>query len=378
LEAARTGLAVAAALVVAFLIVLAVSAEPGAAFATLLTGPLDSPRTIGVWLDDAAKLTLAGLALSLVFQARLFALGTQGQAYLGGLAAGLVALSAVGTSPLAVPLGMIAAAAVGAVYGWLPGVLRARLGANEIVSTLMLNYVAIDVVAWLIRSRIAPPGSGLTRSAPFPEAAVFPALIPRTRIDLGLVVAAVAALAVWFFLMRTRRGFELRMVGANPDFAAQMGINVPGTIVRAMALSGVLGGLLGAVLVQGRAFGELAIGFEGLVSFEGILVAIVARNRPLVAPFAALGYGYLRQGAVLMGLRSDVPTEVIGVVQGLIILLVASSGLYGWLRARPVVGDDGRSMPPMPPLPPEPSPTAGAGPLPPSPTAGMAPERAAT
>jgi len=340
-EVGRTLLAVVLALAVAFVVILAVSAEPGAAFRTLLGGPLDSPRTIGVWLDDAAKLTIAGLALAVVFQARLFALGAQGQAYVGGLAAGVVALSAVGQSPLAVPLGLLAAAVVGGAYGWLPGVLRARFGANEIVSTLMLNYIAIDVFAWLLRTRIAPAGSGLTRSAPFPPPAVYPTLVPGTRIDLGFAIALLAAVVVWFVLARTTAGFALRMVGHNPGFARFVGIRVPSTIVLAMSLSGVLGGILGAVLVQGNAFGELAVGFEGLVAFEGILVAIVARNRPLVIPFVALGYGYLRQGAVLMGLRSDVPTEVIAVVQGLVILLVASVGLFAWLRrAHPVLPGD--------------------------------------
>lgn len=352
LEVLRTAIALLGALVITFIIVLIVSEEPGEAFAALLGGPLSGPRTIGVWLDDVVKLTLAGLALSLVFQARLFALGAQGQAYLGGLAAGVIALSALGQSWLSIPLGLIAAAITGGIYGWLPGIIRARFGANEIVSTLMLNYIAIDVFGWLIRTRISPPGSGLTRSEPFPDSAIYPTLIPRTRIDLGILIAIIAVIATWFYLYRTRRGFELRMVGFNARFAQYAGISVPSTIVRTMTLSGVIGGILGAVFVQGTAYGELAIGFEGVITFEGILVAIVARNQPLLVPIAALFYGYLRQGAVLMGLRSDVPTEMIGLIQGVVILLVASAGLYGWLRAskaaRPADADDPDA--PQPPV----------------------------
>jgi simple sugar transport system permease protein len=332
LEVLRTVLALAVAMAITFIIVIIVSSEPREAFAALLTGPLSSPRTIGVWLDDVVKLTLAGLALSLVFQARLFALGAQGQAYFGGLAAGVVALFVLGDTWLSIPLGLLAAAITGAAYGWIPGIIKARFGANEIVSTLMLNYIALDVFAWLIRTRLSPPGSGLTQSAPFPDAAVYPALIPRTRIDLGILIAIIAVIAVWFYLYRTKRGFELRMTGFNARFAEYTGVNVPRTIVLTMTLSGAIGGILGAVFVQGTAFGNLAIGFEGLITFEGILVAIVARNHPLLVPIAALFYGYLRQGAVLMGLRSDVPTEMIGIIQGVVILLVASSGLYGWLR----------------------------------------------
>jgi simple sugar transport system permease protein len=356
LEVLRTVIALIAALIITFIIVIIVSSEPAEAFAALLGGPLSSPRTIGVWLDDVAKLTLAGLALSLVFQARLFALGAQGQAYLGGLAAGVVALSMLGQSWLAIPLGLVAAAVTGAVYGWIPGIIKARFGANEIVSTLMLNYIAIDVFGWLVRTRIAPPGTGLTRSDPFPDAAVYPTLIPRTRIDLGILIAIIAVIAVWFYLYRTKRGYELRMVGFNARFAEYVGISVPSTIVRTMALSGVIGGLLGAVFVQGTAYGEVAIGFEGLITFEGILVAIVARNHPLLVPIAALFYGYLRQGAVLMGLRSDVPTEMIGIIQGVVILLVASAGLYGWLRAGKAAPADTDPDAPQPPI-------IGGGPL---------------
>ena len=357
LEILRTAIALAVALLITFIIVLIVSEAPGEAFAALLTGPLSSERKIGEWLDDVVKLTLAGLALCIVFQARLFALGAQGQVYLGGLAAGIVALSAVGQTWLAIPLGLIVGAIVGGFYSFIPGVLKARFGANEIVSTLMLNYIAIDVFVWIVRSRIAPPGTGLTRSEPFPDAAVYPSLIPRTRIDLGILIAAVMVVLVWFYLYRTRRGFELRMTGFNARFAQYVGVNVPATTILTMTLSGIVAGILGAVFVQGSAFGELTVGFESLITFEGILVAIVARNHPLLVPIGALFYGYLRQGAYTMGVRSDVPTEMIGIIQGVVILLVASAGLYGWLRAsRDAAPDDADPEEPQPPI-------IGGGPL---------------
>ena len=324
-ETGRAVTALGIALFVALVVILLTSADPAAAFQTLLTAPLSSNRTMGLWIDDVAKLTLTGLAFSLVFQARQFSMGVQGQVYMGGLFAALVAISPIGASPLAIPVAMVAAMSAGAVYGFIPGYAKARFGASEIVSSLMLNYIAILVVNYLIRAHLAPAGSGQLMTAKFPETAVFPAIVPGTRFDLGIVIALVATLVVWFLLYRTSWGLKLRLVGHNPRFAEYAGIRASFIMVSAMTVAGAFGGLLGSVFVQGRAFGNLAQNFDGNLAFEGILIAIVARSRPLAVPFVALAYGYLRQGAQLMGIRTDVPTEMIAVVQAIIILLVASS-----------------------------------------------------
>ncbi|UXN72522.1 hypothetical protein N8D56_14670 [Devosia sp. A8/3-2] len=159
----------------------------------------------------------------------------------------------------------------------------------------------------------------------FPTTAVFPALVAGTRIDIGLIFAIVAVLAVWFALYRTARGLKLRLVGHNAQFAEYSGIRSTVIMVSAMTVASAPGGLLGAMFVQGQSYGKLTILFEGGPAFEGILIAIVARSRPLAVPVVALFYGYLRRGAQLMNIRTDVPSEVIGVVTAIIILLVASS-----------------------------------------------------
>jgi simple sugar transport system permease protein len=324
-EAGRAAVAAAIALGVAFIIILSTSKAPFEAFHTLLTAPISKTRTIGLWVDDVAKLTVTGLAFSLVFQARQFSMGVQGQVYVGALAASYIALSPVGQTWLAIPLGVFCAMTAGAFYGFLPGIAKAKLGANEIVSSLMFNYIAIELTNYLVRTQLVPQGSGVLTTNPFPPIAVFPALVPNTRIDIGLIFALVAVLAVWFALYRTSWGLNLRLVGHNPRFAEYAGIRASFIMVSAMTASGALGGLLGAMFVQGRAFGKLTVLFEGNLAFEGILIAIVARSRPLAVPVVALFYGYLRQGAQLMNIRTDVPSEVIGVVTAIIILLVASS-----------------------------------------------------
>jgi simple sugar transport system permease protein len=324
----ETGRALGAALIalaVAFVIILFTSKAPLEAFSTLMTAPITRVRTVGLWIDEVAKLTVTGLAFSLVFQARQFAIGVQGQVYVGALAASYVALSSIGQTWLAIPLGVVSAMAAGALWGFLPGIAKARLGASEIVSSLMFNYVAIELANFLIRVDLVPPNSGVLTTDAFPPIAVFPALVPNTRIDIGLIFALVAVVAVWFALYRTSWGLKLRLVGHNSRFAEYAGIKAGFIMVSAMTASGALGGLLGAMFVQGRSFGKLTVLFEGNLAFEGILIAIVARSRPLAVPVVALFYGYLRQGAQLMNIRTDVPSEVIGVVTAIIILLVASS-----------------------------------------------------
>lgn len=329
-ETGRALGAVAVALLVTVVIVFLTSKAPLDALTQLMTAPASRPRTIGLWLDDAAKLTMTGLAFSLVFQARQFALGVQGQVYMGALAATYVALSPLGTTFAALPLGMAAAMLAGAIYGFIPGIAKAKLGANEIVSSLMLNYLAIELCNYLVRSSLPKPQPGVLTTNDFPDIAVFPQLIDFdflriSRLDWGIVVALIAVGLVWFLLYRTAWGLKLRLVGHNARFAEYAGIRSSFIMVSAMTAAGALGGLLGSMFVQGQSYGMLTVLFEGNIAFEGILVAIVARNRPLAVPIVALAYGYLRQGAQLMNIRTDVPAEVIGVVTAIIILLVSSS-----------------------------------------------------
>lgn len=324
-EVGRAVGALAIALLVAFVVVLLTSKAPFEALNVLLTQPLSRPRTIGLWVDDVAKLTITGLAFSLVFQARQFAMGVQGQVYVGALAATYVALSPLGASWAGIPLGIAAAMMAGAFYGFIPGIAKAKLGANEIVSSLMLNYIAIELCNFLVRTHLPKPQAGVLTTNDFPDSAVFPALIANTRVDLSIIFALVAVVVVWFALYRTSWGLKLRLVGHNARFAEYSGIKATFIMVSAMTASGALGGLLGSMFVQGQTYGKLTVLFEGGLAFEGILVAIVARSRPLAVPVVALFYAYLRQGAQLMNIRTDVPAEVIGIVTAIIILLVSSS-----------------------------------------------------
>jgi simple sugar transport system permease protein len=332
-ETGRAVGALAIALAVAFVVVLLTSKAPFDALTVLLTQIPQKPRTIGLWLDDAAKLTVTGLAFSLVFQARQFSMGVQGQVYVGAIAAAYVATSPLGASWAGIPLGIAAAMLAGAIWGFIPGIAKAKLGANEIVSSLMLNYIAIELCNYLVRAQMPKPQPGVLETTHFPDTAVFPQLFSGiARLDLGAIFALVAVAIVWFALYRTNWGLKLRLVGHNSRFAEYSGIKSTFIMVSAMTAAGALGGLLGSMFVQGQSYGKLIVLFEGGVAFEGILVAIVARSRPLAVPIVALFYGYLRQGAQLMNIRTDVPAEVIGVVTAIIILLVSSSFSVNFIK----------------------------------------------
>src|SRR3954467_6016384 len=201
-EIGRAVAALVIALAVTFIVVLFTSKAPLEAFGTLLTAPASKARTIGLWIDDAAKLTVTGLAFSLVFQARQFSMGVQGQVYVGALASTYLALSPIGETWAAIPAGIIVAMLAGGLYGFLPGFAKARLGANEIVSSLMLNYIAIELCNFLVRVSLPKPQAGVLTTNNFPETSVFPARVERTQIDLGLIFAIVAVVVVWFVLYR--------------------------------------------------------------------------------------------------------------------------------------------------------------------------------
>src|SRR5581483_6944861 len=237
--ALRVLLTVIAALIIGFIIMLIISKDPFKAYNALLTGPLSRSNRWGSWIEDAMGLTLVGLAITLVFRAQLFSLGAEGQIALGAMAAGLVALF-VPPLPLGVhiALAVLAACVVGFLWGLIPGVLRAYLNANELVSTLMLNPIAALIYSYIL-DRIRPANAGYSVSDPL-TAALWPRIITGTRITTAIFFVIAAVFVVWLIIQRTPLGYEIRMIGANLRFARYGGINTKRTIVLAMVVSGIL------------------------------------------------------------------------------------------------------------------------------------------
>lgn len=346
-ELLRVTIAVLIALGIGFIITLLVSEEPIEAYKAFLFGPLTKLNRVGDWLEESITLTFLGLAVAIVFKAKQFSLGQEGQMVLGALVSGAIALFVPLPAYLRIPLAIVAAMIVGFLWGLVPGYLKAYLNANEIVSTLMLNSLAVLFYEWLLTYYIKPPTAGYTSSDTFTPEGYLPTFIPnlpfladlrtqfvnQTNISIAVYIVIIAVIAVYYLMYRTPFGYELRMIGANSKFARYGGINVKKTIMLAFAISGIMAGLAGAHLAMGI-HRKLILNISVGLGFEGIVVSLLANNNPLAIPFAALAYGYLRAGANVMERSSDVSREMVWVIQGIIILLVSATRLMPIIQKR--------------------------------------------
>ena len=309
------------------------------AYEAFLLGPLSRQNRWVIWMRDALTLIMLGLAIAIVFRAEQFSLGADGQLYFGALASGALIL-AFGDLPkiLLVPVALLSAATAGFLWGLVPGVLKAYLGANELVSTLMLNTVAARFYEMVITEQLQPPDAGFTTSDWFsPNGLLTPIIdVAGDQVTIAVYLLIFLVLLTWVLIQRTPLGYEIRMIGANIKFANFGGINSKRTIMLAMAISGAVAGLAGAHLAMGihrRLILNISLG----LGFEGVVVALLARNNPLVVPFTGLLYAYLRTGAQVMERDANVSSEVVRIIQAVVILLITADALVAFFRQRRII-----------------------------------------
>jgi simple sugar transport system permease protein len=303
------------------------------AYEALLLGPLSRLNRWAIWVQDAITLVLVGLAITVVFQARQFSLGAEGQLYFGALFSGFLALKVANLPPLpALALALLSAATAGFLWGLLPGILKAYLGANELVSTLMLNTVAMRFYDMALTFELKSPAAGFTTTGLLPEAGLLPVLVADTRVTGAVLIVVLAVFLVWLLLTRTTLGYEIRMMGVNRKFAEYGGINTRRTIMFSMALSGILAGLAGAHLGIGI-HRQLILNISLGLAFEGVVVSLLARNNPLVVPFTGLLYAYLRAGAQFMERDANISFEIVRIIQAVIILLITAEGIFTFYQS---------------------------------------------
>ncbi|WP_459193106.1 ABC transporter permease [Halosimplex sp. J119] len=324
--------------------------DPIAVWNRLFLGALGDPLSSGwsplnaqfaVTLRETTILVFTGLSVALAFRAGIFNIGTQGQLVVGALASALAVLWAapafsgtVGTLVL-VPLGLAAGALGGGFYGAIPGALKAYADANEVITTIMLNFVAALVVRYLVSDHFQDPGSQAIQTESLPEYARFPAVLFDPRLDFSLFALALALAVVggvYYLLEHTSFGFDLRTAGLQPAAAEYGGVDSAKTVVASLTLSGALGGIGGAVYVL-MILGRFQTGVPSY-GFDGITVSILAGNNPIGAVFAALLFGVLQSGSSVVDFATDVPPQLVGVLRGLIILFVAMPEFFRLIGRR--------------------------------------------
>ncbi len=337
-------LATIVGMIVGTVFILIAGKSPIQAYTAFAQAVAGSPRAFGETLVSTIPLIFTGLAVSLAFRSGLFNIGVEGQYLVAQIAAVVVGYAVKmpeGLSPglaglFHVTLALLAGTAAGAFWASIAGLLKAFRGVHEVINSIMLNYVALFLGSWLLNAYLKG-SSGQGSSQPVQAtAALTQGLIEGSRLHTGLWIALVAAFVVWIILWKTPSGYEIRAVGLSPGAAEYAGISVGRNIVLAMALSGALSGLAGAVQTLGvnRRFFETTA-FVGY-GFDGIAVALVGRNHPLGVILAALLFGALERGGPQMQAAAGVPKAVIYIVQGTVIFFVAAEGIWRFLRNRKV------------------------------------------
>jgi len=338
-EALLPVVAVALALLIGAGMLLALGADPLKAYSAMLQGAAGSVSGITQTLVKATPLLLVGLGITIAFRGGVINIGGEGQLIVGALAATAMALAfPEWPGVILLPLALAAGVAGGAAWGGVPGVLKARLGVNEILSTIMMNQIAIQLSNYLLRGPMIDPaeiarGTQIAQSAQLPQQVWLIRLVPRTLLNGGAIIAVVMAVLVYIFLWRTTIGYRIRAVGLNAEAARYAGIRVPVYQALALVLGGAFAGLAGAVEVLGVQH-RMMEGLSGGYGFSGIVAALFGKLHPLGAIPASILFGGLLVGADKMQRAVQVPSALIGALQGLVVLFVVSSDIWARYRAR--------------------------------------------
>ncbi|WP_209011360.1 ABC transporter permease [Paradesulfitobacterium ferrireducens] len=320
--------AIAVALIFGAIIIAVMGLDPLLAYESLVQGAFGSVYGVTTTLAKATPLIFTGLSFALAKKTGLLNIGAEGQLYMGGLCSVLVA-AYLPPMPMILHLSLeiLAGFTGGGLWGLLAGWLKVRFGSSEIITTVMLNYTAMFFIAYMVNGPIIEPPGNLPQSKPIPPSAIFPSLIPNTQLHLGFAIAILMAVFYYIFLWHTRKGYEARVVGLNPEAATYAGMNKNRLVFLIMFLAGGLGGLAGSseiLGIQHRLFQAFSPGY----GYDGIAVALLGLNSPIGTVLAAILFGALRSGGDMMQMVAHVPLAIIYVIQALVIMFVAAEYLF--------------------------------------------------
>ncbi|MEI6876977.1 MAG: ABC transporter permease [Spirochaetota bacterium] len=334
-------LGVLAALVLAAVMLLLLKVDPLAAYSSLVQGALGSTFGLTQTLVKATPLLLVGLGICIAFRANVINIGAEGQIIMGALAGAALPLALPGFPGwVLIPASCLAGFLAGAFWGFIPGILKARLRVNEILSTIMMNAIALQFMNLLLQGPLMDPegvkrGTFLAQSARLPEAVWLQRLVPQTLLHSGALIALALALVVYIFLWRTTIGYEIRAVGMNPDAARYAGIDVRRNMALSLTLAGGFAGIAGAIEVIGVQH-RLMEGLTSGYGFTGIVAALLGGLHPIGLLPASIFFGGLLVGADKMQRAMQVPSSLVTAILGLIVLFVSGASIWArrWSERR--------------------------------------------
>ena len=339
----RTAVAILISLAIAFLLIASVSKNPVDDFVTLLIGPLGNSSRMTTIISKMIPLLFTGTAICLVNSAGQINIAAEGSFFAGAVAATMVAILPGIPAIVHIPLCILAGAAAGAVIMGIPGIMHVRYNVVTIVASLMINYVALYLGMYIILNPLRDPTAGFEASYPFAESTKLPVLFGNSRIHIGLVLGVIAVIASFLLLYRTGFGLAARTIGNNSRFAVYSGMPVKRTIVGISLFAGCLAGIGGTVETLGN---YQRFMYSGLTNhgWDGVMLAVLCHNKPQYMPLAALFLAYIRTSADALNFTSNVPPEIINVIQAVIIIFVAAEKfLAGW-EHRAVVKSSRKSL----------------------------------
>ena len=307
--------------------------DPARIIGALQSGDAKEIRSaVNPFLESLVQSTpyiFAGLAVALGFRAGLFNIGVEGQLFMGAAASTYVGYAFTGLPAyIHMPLAFLAGALGGAFWAFIPGWLKAKTGGHEVINTIMMNWIAFRLTEWLLSGPMTRPGSGGMPISPLiQKTAEIPQFFESPiRFHLGFFIALAIAWVVWWLLFKTTWGLNLRIVGANPRAARYAGLNTSNSIIIAMSLSGALAGMAGAVQVLAVNH-SMALGLSSGYGFDSIALALIGNTHPLGVVLASILFGTLRNGATRMMVVSEIPIDIVSVIQALILMLVAAPAI---------------------------------------------------
>jgi simple sugar transport system permease protein len=326
-------IAVLAAFIVGAIVLLATGHSPIEAYGVMILGAFGDIHGIAQTLTQATPIIFTALAFLFAFKSGLFNIGAEGQLLIGGLTAALVGISFTGLPVfIHLPLALLAGAAGGALWGFIPAVLKTKFGTNEVITTMMLTYVAIYLTSYMVNYPFKAPG-WVPQTVAVSPSAELPRLLPQTQLSASFILALIFAGIAVYVLQKTTMGYEVRAIGLNPSAAESSGINIERGIILALVISGALAGIGGAGEILG-VHRRYIDGFSPGYGWDGLAIALIGGLDPWGSVLAAILFGALRSGGMEMNRVTGVPLDIIFVLQALLVLFFAAPRLIRYLLKR--------------------------------------------